>query len=182
MAVAWNAISRDSVFVNYALAPDSAAKRIAGHRFRIAYYKDGLLHLDSTKVVDDAGIRFVDRLAFYNVLTGALDSLGLNAARVRLSLNGDGLGELVTLPTSPALPLGTRYTALHVPMRDSLGTATLDNTLGHRYGYDDPGRLAHEISVPNDKGRDFTYDGLGRLTSVVFKAKGSFAPCGGRPG
>src|SRR5213078_1796163 len=54
--------------------------------------------------------------------------------------------------------------------------ATLDNTLGHRYGYDDPGRLAHEISVPNDKGRDFTYDGLGRLTSVVFKAKGSFAP------
>jgi RHS repeat-associated protein len=143
--------------------------RIGGQRFALQRHFDAFARLDALSVATSTAIAFVNRSFYYNPQTGALDSLGLNATRIRLTRNRDGLGAAVTLPTTPAVTAGRRFTAIHGVGDDTLTPGPLNTALGRRYGYDDLGRVNLDLNAARDRWRAFTYDGLGRLTNVSFE-------------
>jgi YD repeat-containing protein len=70
---------------------------------------------------------------------------------------------------------------LHNLWTDSLTNANLDGALGRVYGYDALSRLAHATNADGTypTGRDFYYDGLGRLTGVDYGTYGPASACSG---
>ena len=179
--VAWNAVARDSVSLSVGLWRDSTVTRLAGKRFRVRYHVNGVAATDSIVITNTAGISFVTRRFFRNVGSQRIDSLGLNALRIRTPRNADGLRNSTALPTIPVVSRVSTFTTLHNQLSDSLTHGGLDGTLGRMYGYDALNRLVHQTDAngPFPTGRDFFFDNLGRLTQVDYGMYGPVSPCSG---
>jgi RHS repeat-associated protein len=170
--VSWNGVVRDTIdFYPGNTRIDTTVTRIAGHRFQLLDFIGNLGRLDSLTIGSDTRIAFVTRRAWYNSHTQALDSLGLNAAHIKFSMNADGRRTGVTLPTSPVVTLGKKTTSIHTVQDDTLSPGPLGATLGRRYGYDDLGRMWYDVANAGDKWIKFGYDGLSRLTSADYRTK-----------
>jgi RHS repeat-associated protein len=166
---AWNAVARDSTFLAVSMDVDSVVTWLAGKRFRFRPHRNQAGALDSLLIAsNNTSIVFPTRRYYRRTTTTQwLDSLGLDNARIRFTRNGEGLPTNVQLPTTPAVNWGRTFTSLHGRSGDSLSTTTLNNALGHGFGYDSLGRLRMEVNPARSYARAFAYDSLGRLTVAM---------------
>ncbi len=168
--VAWNAVVRDSFFLNTGYQPDSTATLLGGQRFRLRYRHNGAGALDSIGIASSTSIAFVPRRYARYPTTQSVDTIIVNGInRTRYTRNADGNATLTRWPTAPELSRTTAVTSLHDVHTDSLGNG-LNGLLGRGYGYDALGRLRRELrpAAWNGYGREFSYDRLGRLSKVEF--------------
>jgi RHS repeat-associated protein len=154
---------------------DTTIIRFAGRRFQLHDFISNLGRFDSLTIGSGTPIAFVTRRAWYNSITQAIDSLGLNAARIKFTSNADGRRTGVTLPTTPVVTLGQRTTTIHTVQDDTLSPGPLGANLTRRYGYDDLGRMWYDVNSAGDKWTKFGYDGLSRLTSADYRRKTFFS-------
>lgn len=170
--VSWNAVARDTMhFAPGGMWTDTVVTRLAGQRFQFLNFISNLGRFDSLTIATDTRIAFVTRRAWYNSITQAIDSLGLNAARIKFTRNADGRRTGVTLPTTPVVTMGRNTTTIHTVQDDTLSPGPLGANLTRRYGYDDLGRMWYDINNAVDKWTKFGYDGLSRLTSADYRTK-----------
>jgi RHS repeat-associated protein len=170
--VSWNAVTRDTMhFSPGNMWMDTTVTRIAGRRFQLLNFISTIGRFDSLTINSDTHIAFVTRRAWYNPKTQAIDSLGLNASRIKFTRNADGRRTGVTLPTTPVVTLGRKTTTIHTVQDDTLAPGPLGANLTRRYGYDDLGRMWYDVNSARDKWTKFGYDGLNQLKSVDYRSK-----------
>jgi RHS repeat-associated protein len=171
--IMWNVVERDTLRLGPGLAwIDSVITRVAGQRFQLNKYMNPYWgRTDSTKITSSTSIAFVTRRTWYNQWTQGIDSIGLNNSRIKMAFNADGLNGTVTLPTTPQVVAGRKYTNLDRAQDDTLTPGPLGTNLSRRYGYDDMGRTKFDVNAPRDKWMQYAYDGLGRLSKVDYRRK-----------
>jgi RHS repeat-associated protein len=160
--VAWNSVSRDSVFFRSNGWVDSVATRIGGRRFRTFYRPTSVNRLDAVEFVNDAGIAFANRRFGWNLQTGALDTALVNSQVTRFARNNE------FLPTQTLWPSLTRthqWTAVHRPGELSFSDPTVNASLFRGFSYDGRFNLRDRIQWEgaNFRTKQAGYDGLRRL-------------------
>jgi len=170
--VSWNTVARDTMHSSPGnMWTDTTVTRIAGRRFQLLNFINNIGQLDSLTINSDTHIAFVTRTAWYNPKTQAIDSLGLNGAHIKFTVNADGRRTGVTLPTTPVVTLCRKTTTIHTVQDDTLSPGPLGANLTRRYGYDDLGRMWYDVNSAADKWIKFVYDGLSRLDSADYRSK-----------
>lgn len=180
ITVAWNAVQRDSIFVDPGSltlpATDSVVTWVrdsilGDKRFRIFHRPARpIADMDSTNITSNTGVTFNSRKANYSS-SGFLTSLMLDLTSVTFAPDADGTGGTTTLPgngirTSHAL-------ATHSTADVSFGNPNLNGAFRRQYHYDQAGRIDQ---VMTGSPTSFSYDALGRLSSrSVQSCTGTFS-------
>ena len=168
--VAWNAVERDSIFVNpgslTSPASDSVVTWIDGKRYRVFHrHPSAVVSVDSSDVSSNTGIVFMNRVANYSS-SGFLSSFKFGSTSagwttIPFTPNADG-----TAGTLGYLGFNRVDTALVTHL---IGSTTFTNglasTFNRRYHYNSGGRIDQAMlgSGLNSQ-QSFSYDGFGRLT------------------
>ena len=159
---AWNAVSRDSVYMRADGWVDSVITFIAGKKFKRTYRPNDVQQLDSIKFANDAGITFAPRHYGWNRQTGALDTVSINGHITRFTRNND----LVAVQTIwPSLTRTAQWTSIHRPGEQTFSVGSVNDALFRRYSYDSRSGLRDRIrwESGNFRTQQAGYDGLRRL-------------------
>jgi RHS repeat-associated protein len=172
--VAWNAIERDSIFVNpgsqSTAATTTVVSWIDGKRYQV-YHRapKAVADVDSLRITTNTGTTFNDRIASYTS-SGFLSSFQVApGAVISFIPNADGTGGVTTIPGG----VSRTATALAIHSRDLVSFSNTGGPtllpFGRRYHYDHVGRIDQAIQAQNgpanNPGLTFGYDTLGRLSA-----------------
>ena len=179
--VAWNAVERDSIFVNpgslAAPATDSVVTWIDGKRYRIFHrHPSAVVSVDSLNIISNTGITFFERVANYSS-SGFLSSFkfGSTAAgwtTFPFTPNADG-----TAGTLGYVGFNRVDTALVTHLTGSTSfTNGLASTFNRGYHYNSSGRIDQVMlgSGLNNQ-QAISYDALGRLAQLDVRSGCSLA-------
>ncbi|MGH7719686.1 MAG: RHS repeat domain-containing protein [Gemmatimonadaceae bacterium] len=167
--LAYNAVSRDSVFTSPLGWVDSVVTRLATDstkRFRIRYRPDAMPRLDSIGMEPVGAITFPMRRFYWSSGTGLLDSLRVGDKLVTFGRGDEG--QRTTTTWEGSLTRTETHTRLHQGSTVSYNNTTVDAALWRGYGYDSLARLS-EVDRKNGSGykvRLFGYTGVGQLRRV----------------
>jgi RHS repeat-associated protein len=179
--VAWNAVERDSVFVNPGTltipASDSVVTWIDGKRYRIFHrFPSAVAGVDSLNIISNTGITFLNRVANYSS-SGFLTSFkfGSTAAgwtNFPLTPNADGTGGAVAY-----LGFNRTDSALATHLTGSVNFSNgLASTFNRLYHYNSSGRIDQVMLGSGlSTQQAFSYDNLGRLTQFDVRTGCSLA-------
>ena len=170
--VGWNAVERDSIFVNPGSQSTAATSTVVtwidGKRYQV-YHRapKAVADVDSVRITSNTGTTFNDRIASYTS-SGFLSSFQVApSAFISFTPNADGTGGVSTIPGS-----GNRTaTALATHSRESVlfDNSNLQTAFARRYHYDLTGRINQVTQVGNGASAfpsaTFGYDTLGRLAN-----------------
>lgn len=180
IAVGWNGVSRDSVFTSASGWTDSVVTRIGGQRFRIRYKPDALQRLDSVTIASSTSIAFAPRTYTYNTSTATLDTMRV-AGRLTYVRRNSELEPYQLHWLDASMLRHSLTTAIHRPSRHQLLAGVIDFELKaeRRYGYDSTSRITEVSdwhSGSSYGGRQYSFDGLGRLSGYADQAHTTCAP------
>jgi RHS repeat-associated protein len=169
---------RDTVIVNRHGQVVRASTVLGSQVFsrRYVYSVDGAI--DSV-IPAGGGLTFQSRKYTWSRRRGTLTGVALGTDTTRIANNADGLPETVAFPGGDTVNVG--YTAAHFD-----GGITTDASYGPamtRYlNFGAPGgKLSEQVLASGTAGRQYTYDGLGRLkgdTAITWQ--GPPPPCAGQ--
>ena len=137
IVVGWNAVSMDSVFTSPSGWVDSVVTRRqpANTRYRRYYHHNNSMQLDSVGLATTSGITFANAHYYWNVGTGALDSIGTGTNRAVLGYTPEFLDSTITWPGSVVETL--THTSTHFTASTSFTVAAVNQLLARTYGYAD---------------------------------------------
>ncbi|MFN2398929.1 MAG: RHS repeat domain-containing protein [Gemmatimonadaceae bacterium] len=176
-SVAWNAVSRDSIFSATDGWVDSVVTRIAGRRFRMFYHHDSAGRLDSMSNTDIAGgVTFPTRRFVYNAQKGTLDSLVLNVTnKTSMAYTNDLLRKLTTF--QGGFNQYDTLTQVHQRYKRSHANSAVNLAFFEGAGFDSLMRIAQTLryngSQSNIENKQFAYDSLGRLSAARSQTLGA---------
>ncbi len=161
VVTATSPVSTETVYMNFAAAPDSVKTVVAGLTYWRRYRYTAAALLDS---VDFAGsaVAFRARKYLYDPSFRALTQIRLAGASTVIARNKD------LQDTSVTFPGGDRVTKLFYPLHNATQvstTAPYNGTIARSISYGGAGRIAQQMVGDGSSGTKYTYDGLGRVTS-----------------
>lgn len=171
LTVAWNGVSRDSIFLDRSNAIDSVVTRLGGQRFRIRHSGSTYFSRpDSISVSTTTAVQFPVRVYGHDAMTGALSWVEVGSfGRTNFTRSTD----LERLSTS--WPTGVSrtesYTSVHTPYDADFSGGNVASYFRRAYRYDVLGRIDTQ-QFPNGTNtlqRAYSYDGLGRLLQVEYR-------------
>jgi len=154
-------VDTETVYLNVAGQPDSIRTKLAGQTYwrRYRYTTAGLR--DSLDV-SGGGIVFKSRKWIWNSAFGTLSELHVGGAVTSIARNKDLQDTSVTFPSGDRV--SRQYYPLHNVTQIST-TAAYNSTIARSIGFDTHGRISEQAVGDGSMADQYTYDGIGRLTS-----------------